>query len=258
MGNVEVAWEDVISVINMMRAHLIIIAAALIAMIVVIIAVRKMERSKRRLFRVQSVLAFLLVTVITLNIAVTGTLYNTLNVVLADKGTLDPSHEENSKRVIEAVTDEGVVMTKNNDSFLPIAPQKINVFGWASTNPIYGGTGSGTVDTTTAIGILQGLQNAGFETNSELSDMYVNYRADRPVISINNGQDWTLPEIPVADYPQEVLDRAKEFSDVAVLVFSRTGGEGTDLPEDMGPIMDGSTMEIGTKYTKGTYTNNSR
>ena len=111
MGNVEVAWEDVISVINMMRAHLIIIAAALIAMIVVIIAVRKMERSKRRLFRVQSVLAFLLVTVITLNIAVTGTLYNTLNVVLADKGTLDPSHEENSKRVIEAVTDEGVVMT---------------------------------------------------------------------------------------------------------------------------------------------------
>ena len=168
MGNVEVAWEDVISVINMMRAHLIIIAAALIAMIVVIIAVRKMERSKRRLFRVQSVLAFLLVTVITLNIAVTGTLYNTLNVVLADKGTLDPSHEENSKRVIEAVTDEGVVMTKNNDSFLPIAPQKINVFGWASTNPIYGGTGSGTVDTTTAVGILQGLQNAGFETNSEL------------------------------------------------------------------------------------------
>ena len=69
MGNVEVAWEDVISVINMMRAHLIIIAAVLIAMIVVIIAVRKMERSKRRLFRVQSVLAFLLVTVITLNIA---------------------------------------------------------------------------------------------------------------------------------------------------------------------------------------------
>lgn len=257
MGNVEVAWEDVISVINMMRAHLIIIAAVLIAMIVVIIAVRKMERSKRRLFRVQSVLAFLLVTVITLNIAVTGTLYNTLNVVLADKGTLDPSHEENSKRVIEAVTDEGVVMTKNNDSFLPIASQKINVFGWASTNPIYGGTGSGTVDTTTAVGILQGLQNAGFETNSELSDMYVNYRADRPVISINNGQDWTLPEIPVADYSQEVLDRAKEFSDVAVLVFSRTGGEGTDLPEDMGPIMDGSTMEIGTKYTKGTYTNNS-
>lgn len=58
MGNVEVAWEDVISVINMMRAHLIIIAAVLIAMIVVIIAVRKMERSKRRLFRVQSVLAF--------------------------------------------------------------------------------------------------------------------------------------------------------------------------------------------------------
>ena len=46
MGNVEVAWEDVISVINMMRAHLIIIAAVLIAMIVVIIAVRNGKEQK--------------------------------------------------------------------------------------------------------------------------------------------------------------------------------------------------------------------
>ena len=50
---------------------------------------------------------------------------------------------------------------------------------------------------------------------------------------------------------------AKEFSDKAAIVISRTGGEGADLPTDMGPIMDGSTMDIGTKYMKGSYTNNS-
>lgn len=82
--------------------------------------------------------------------------------------------------MIEDVTNEGVVMTKNDNSFLPIVPQKINVFGWSSTNPVYGGTGSGTVDATTAVGILKGLENAGFETNSELSDMYTEYRQDRP------------------------------------------------------------------------------
>ncbi len=258
MGNVEVAWEDVISVINMVRTHLIIIAIAFIAMIAVMIIVRKKEKLIKRMIRFQSFFAFLLITVVTLNVAAAETLYNTLNVVLSDKGTLDQGHIDNSKKVIEDVTNEGVVMTKNDNSFLPIVPQKINVFGWSSTNPVYGGTGSGTVDATTAVGILKGLENAGFETNSELSDMYTEYRQDRPVISINDGQDWTLPEVPAADYSDKIINDAKDFSDVAMIVLSRTGGEGTDLPIDMGPIMDCSTMDIGTKYTKGTYTNNSK
>lgn len=257
MGNVEVAWEDVISVIQMMQTHLVVIAIALVAMIAVLLYARKWEKPLKRFVRWQAVLAAVLVVVLSINFAVTGSLYNTLNVVLADKGEITEEHAQNSREVVERVTDEGVVLTKNTDGFLPIAPQKINVFGWASTNPIYGGTGSGTVDASTAVGILQGLQNAGFETNEELSQMYVDYRADRPLISINEGQDWTLPEIPAADYPAEVLENAKAFSDTAVIVISRTGGEGADLPYDMGPVMDGSTMDIGTKYMKGSYTNNS-
>lgn len=257
MGNVEVAWEDVISVIQMIRTHLIVIGVALAAMIVVMFAAKRWKKPLRGLIRWQSLFAFVVILSLTLNLALTGTLYNTLNVVLTDKGQLDPAHEENSRRIVEEVTNEGVILTKNAEGYLPIAPQKINVFGWASTNPIYGGTGSGTVDASTAVGILQGLENAGFETNEELSQMYVDYRAERPVISINNGQDWTLPEIPAADYPADVLERAEEFSDTAVIVISRTGGEGADLPFDMGPVMDGSTMEIGTKYMRGSYTNNS-
>lgn len=257
MGNVEVAWEDVVSAIQMMQTHLIVIGVALVCMILALIGARRWKKPLRGLIRWQSVFAFVLVTVLALNLAATGVLYNTLNVVLSDKGELTPEHIENSRRVVEAVTDEGVILTKNTDGFLPLAPQKLNVFGWASTNPIYGGTGSGTVDTETAVGILEGLGQAGFETNEELSQLYVDYRADRPEISINEGQDWTLPEIPAEEYGPEVLERAKEFSDTAVIVISRTGGEGTDLPADMGPVMDGSTMEIGTKYTKGSYTNNS-
>lgn len=257
MGNVEVAWEDVISVIQLMQNHLIVIGAAFVCMIVALAVAGRWRKPLRGLIRVQAVIAFVLVTVLTLNLAATGAIYNTLNVVLSDKGELQSEHVENSRRIVEEVTNEGVILTKNTDAFLPVAPQKINVFGWASTNPIYGGTGSGTVDTATAVGILQGLENAGFETNEELSKLYTDYRADRPAISINEGQDWTLPEIPAADYPVGVLENAKNFSDMAVIVISRTGGEGADLPHDMGPVMDGSTMEIGTKYMKGSYTNNS-
>ena len=53
--------------------------------------------------------------------------------------------------------------------------------------------------------------------------MYVKYRADRPIISINDGQDWTLPEVPAADYSDEIMENAKEFSDKAAIVISRTG-----------------------------------
>lgn len=256
MGNVEVAWEDVISVIQLAKNHIIVIVAALLCMIGVVVFAKRWEKTKRRFVRLQSVIAFVVVVAVTVNIMLSGALYNTINVVLADTGELSKENEDNSRAIIEEITNEGVVMTKNDDSFLPIAPKKINVFGWASTNPIYGGTGSGTVDASTAVGILDGLENAGFETNQELSDMYVKYRAERPAISINEGQDWTLPEIPVAEYSDETIQNAKEFSDTAVIVIARTGGEGADLPHDMGAVMDGSYNQ-GTKYTNASYTNNS-
>nr|AFN84568.1 beta-glucosidase-related glycosidase [uncultured bacterium scaffold00090] len=255
MGNVEVAWEDVISVVQMVKTHIAVIVVALICMIAVMIVARKWKKPVKGFIRWQSLVAFLMVTVVIVNVMLSGALYNTINVVLADKGELTEESVENSRQVIEEITNEGIVMTKNEDSFLPIEPQKINVFGWASTNPIYGGTGSGTVDTTTAVGILEGLENAGFETNSELSELYVAYREDRPTISINNGQDWTLPEVPVSEYSDEIIENAKAFSDTAVIVISRTGGEGADLPNDMGAVMDGSYNQ-GTKYTNASYTNN--
>lgn len=256
MGNVEVAWEDVISVIQLAKNHIIVIVAALLCMIGGVVFAKRWEKTKRRFVRLQSVIAFVVVVAVTVNIMLSGALYNTINVVLADTGELSKENEDNSRAIIEEITNEGVVMTKNDDSFLPIAPKKINVFGWASTNPIYGGTGSGTVDASTAVGILDGLENAGFETNQELSDMYVEYRADRPAISINEGQDWTLPEVPIAQYSDEMIQNAKEFSDTAVIVFARTGGEGADLPHDMGAVMEGSYNQ-GTKYTNALYTSNS-
>ena len=257
MGNVEVAWEDVFSVIQLIRSHLTVIGIALICMIAVMIIARRWKSPAKGFIRWQSLVAFLTVTAVTVNVMLSGALYNTLNVILADTGELSPENAENSRNTIEEITNEGIVLTKNEDSFLPIAPEKINVFGWASTNPIYGGTGSGTVDASTATGILEGLENAGFETNTELSDMYREYRSDRPAISINEGQDWTLPEVPVAQYSDEMIQNAKDFSDTAMIVIARTGGEGADLPHDMGSVMDGSIRDTGTKYLQASYTNNS-
>ena len=121
---------------------------------------------------------------------------------------------------------------------------KLNVFGWASTNPCYGGTGSGALsDAYPTVTLLEGLKNAGFELNTELSDFYTSYRADRPEVGMFS-QDWTLPEPEAAQYTDEMMNNAKAFSDTAMVVITRVGGEGADLPTDVSQV----TYDAGHSY----------
>ena len=128
-------------------------------------------------------------------------------------------------------------MGKNKDNILPIQNnKKLNVFGWASTNPCYGGTGSGSLsDAYPTVSLLQGLENAGYSLNSELSNFYQKYRGDRPEVGMF-AQDWTLPEPAAATYPKQMMTNAKKFSDTALVVITRVGGEGADLPTDMSKV----------------------
>lgn len=111
--------------------------------------------------------------------------------------------------------------------------KNINVFGWASTNPCYGGTGSGSVDTSSAVSLLDGLRNAGFSLNDELEKFYTDYNTERITGSLSGNTDWTLPEPSADSYTSSMIDDAKNFSDTAVVVIARVGGEGEDLPKDM-------------------------
>jgi beta-glucosidase len=253
--NITVAWEDVISVVQQISGYLVAAAAVLVVWILVLIFAGKLRKPKSGFVRKQSAIAFFLILLILVNCILINPMSDLINAATAETGTLSEETVANSKATVEEVAGEGIVMTMNEDHALPLEETRLNVFGWASTNPVYGGTGSGTVDTSTAVSLLDGLTNAGFSLNTELSDFYTAYREDRPVISINDGQDWTLPEPVASSYTQDMLDNAKEFSDTAVVVIARCGGEGADLPNDMGAVMDGS-YDKGTKYTKAVYNNN--
>lgn len=256
MTGIQIAWEDVFSALDMIKLPLAIIVVGLIAWVAFMIFAKKMPKGKRRFARWQSAIAFILFLGIMVNTICLGTMHNTLEMALGDTGHITAETAENSRAVVQEVSSEGIILLKNDDGALPLADTtNINVFGWASTNPIYGGTGSGSVDVSTAVDLLTGLKNAGFNLNTELSDFYTAYRADRPQITINNGQDWTLPEPTAASYTDEMMANAKSFSDTAVIVLARCGGEGADLPHDMGAVMDG-TYQKGTKYTNASYTNN--
>ncbi len=259
-----VSAADLTNYIEMVKGHVWVILAAIVLLIVVLILAKNAKKGKKHLVRWSAVLAFLTVICLVVNLMCYGPLYTNLSGYLnASKAELSEETIAASKDVIKRVGEEGLVLVENN-GLLPLGSdvKNLNVFGWDSTNPILGGTGSGSSDGSTAVGILQSLKDAGYTTNEELTAIYKNYRADRPTVAMQN-QDWTLPEPTVDVYTDSVMSQAKGFSDVAVIVIGRSGGEGADLPTDMNAVIHG-TWNIASKvsvtgkygYTNGTYTNN--
>ena len=247
--------EDVIKVLDSMKPQLIGFGVVLVLAIVAMIACMKLPKAKKYMIRCQAGLAILLALVITVNLICFGPM-NTMISLATGSGSISEETGAEATDLVEDIADEGIVLLKNEGSTLPLTAGSLNVFGWASTNPVYGGTGSGALnDAYHTVTLLEGLENAGFTLNTELSDFYTAYRADRPSIAMGT-QDWTLPEPPASTYTDEMMANAKAFSDTALVVISRSGGEGADLPTDMAAVIDGSWQDGTTSYA-GSYTNNS-
>lgn len=185
----------------------------------------------------QGLLAGFLALVITVNVVLFGPMQSVLNLALNAPAVLSEETKASDKDLNIKIAEEGSVLLKNENHVLPLGTdtKKLNVFGWASTNPCYGGTGSGSVDTKTCTGVLTSLKDAGYSLNTELSDFYKAYRADRPEVGMWS-QDWTLPEPSVDKYSSKMISDAKNFSDYAMIVITRVGGEGADLPTDMSKV----------------------
>ena len=247
--------EDVIKVLNSMKPQLIGFGVVLVLAIVAMIACMKLPKAKKYMIRCQAGLAILLALVITVNLICFGPM-NTMISLATGSGSISEETSAEATDLVEDIADEGIVLLKNEGRTLPLTAGNLNVFGWASTNPVYGGTGSGALnDAYHTVTLLEGLENAGFTLNTELSDFYTAYRADRPTIAMGT-QDWTLPEPPASTYTDEMMANAKAFSDTALVVIGRSGGEGADLPTDMAAVIDGSWQDGTTSYA-GSYTNNS-
>ena len=235
--------DDVIKVLNSIKSQLIGFGVVAVLLIAVMIACRKQSKSKKYLIRWQAGLGMVLALAITVNLILTGPMYSMVTLATGG-GKVSEENVASATQLCENIADEGIVLL-DNDGTLPMAKNsKLNVFGWASTNPCYGGTGSGALsDAYPTVTLLEGLKNAGFELNTELSDFYTSYRADRPEVGMFS-QDWTLPEPEAAQYTDEMMNNAKAFSDTAMVVITRVGGEGADLPTDVSQV----TYDAGHSY----------
>ena len=230
---ISVEMEDVLAVLQLCKPYIIGIIAALVIGIVIMIACRRMSRGKRFLIRGEAAIAMALAVVVCVNMICFGPMATLIGLAKGN-GTLSDETNEEAAEVAEKIMEDGIVLLKN-ESLLPLnETKKLNIFGWESINPAYGGAGSGGInDLYDIVSLNQGLENAGFSINQELVDFYNNYGADNPEMSIQK-QSWTLPEPPVDTYSDELIKSAKEYSDVAAVVLSRKAGEGhNDIPMDV-------------------------
>lgn len=231
--------DDVINVLNTCKPYLIALGVILAAVIIITVAVMKLQKPKKKFARAQSWIAFLAALVVIVNMICWGPMSGMISLATG-AGTIAEETSAAATELCEDIADEGIVLLENENNTLPLAEgTKLNVFGWSSTNPVYGGTGSGSLsDSYPTVSLLEGLENAGFEVNQELVDFYTEYRADRPMVGMW-GQDWTIPEPTMDEYEAAgVFESAKEYSDKAVVVIARSGGEGADLPTSLDPEVE--------------------
>ena len=240
--------EDVINVLNSCKLYLIALGVILALVVVITIAVMKLPKPKKKFIRSQSWIAFLLAVVVIVNMICWGPMSSMISLA-TEKNDIQKETSDAATALCEQIADEGIVLLKNENGRLPLEEgTKLNVFGWASTNPVYGGTGSGGLsDAYPTVSLLEGLENAGFEVNGELVDFYKNFRETRPTVGMW-GQEWTIPEPTIEEYDEAgIFESAKEYSDTAVVVISRSGGEGADLPTSLDPEVE-DTFEAGDAF----------
>ena len=224
---------------------IISIVFAVIMVVFMIVKGKKQNAAEKR--RGKKVVTCILLAII---IAANGTIYALNNIinqhfssVKVDDVAVDDATTA-SKDITTRIEEEGIVLLENKDNALPLNTEKnakVNVFGQSSTAIVYGGAGSGASDETDNVTLQEGLKQAGFEVNDDLTQFYEDHKTKKKGQNVFNlkGGDYNINEPATSEYSDKLISDAKKFSDTAIVVFSRNGGEGGDLPMDMASYTGG-------------------
>lgn len=178
----------------------------------------------------------------------------------------------NAQEVNLKLAEEGFVLLKNENAALPMNKgARISVFSKNSVNLSYGGSGSGGFDTSNNKNLYESLNDAGFVTNPTLKNFYESSQSG-PVRTANssdldNGDNQKIAtaETPQNKYSDAVKNSYADYSDAALVVITRIGGEGFDLPRYQGDSegavspdshyleLDQNEIDLLTAVTDGTF-----
>lgn len=217
------------------------VALGVIVVIVAALFLRKAIKGKEqgkkaKAFNITatSVIAVALVVVICLNYF-TNIYANSINSVMTvSTATEIETDVEEWKELAYRISDEGMVLLENEDETLPLAEgTKVNLLGYYAYDPIYSGTGSGSVSASDSISIVDSLEAAGFEINPALQESGIYGQEDDSSEGQTlgfMGADFSIDEISIDSYSGDVsFENLASYSDIAIVVIGRTGAEGSDL-----------------------------
>jgi len=145
--------------------------------------------------------------------------------------------DEAAKALVEEIAAGGIVLAKNEAGALPLAGgSRVTMLGRAAADPVFGGSGSGSVDTNSAVTARGGLENAGLTVNEQVLGAIEAFAEEnrRGFIEMDNpgASSYHIGEMPVAGYEAQSAS-FQDFADAAVVFIGRPGGEGGDLTQDM-------------------------
>lgn len=142
---------------------------------------------------------------------------------------------EHEEEICKQVEEEGIVLLKNEENTLPFSDdiKNISVFGQDSVDFVYGGSGSGSVSSDKAVDLKTALEAAGYSVNTTLWDFYKtgkgsSFRKTYP--SETGVGEFAVNEVPSSEYTSDIFDSFGNYQDAAIVVFGRSGGESSDLP----------------------------
>ena len=197
---------------------------------------------------------------ITANVLLTGRFKGIVSTALSDRGRMELVNENGSRfQLDEGITDkasakengnktninivrEGVTLLKNkNNNALPLAKgAKLSIFGKNSSNVAIGGSGSGSASTEGMIDFFSSLEKAGFTYNPTLKAFYDDNTKsgegrDKNNKDLDSGKPIELVESFVGEtelsaYTDDIWNSCNDYKDAALIVLTRIGGEGADLP----------------------------
>lgn len=133
--------------------------------------------------------------------------------------------------VCRQVEAEGAALLMNKSGVLPLGEgAKVSCFSTSSVNLVYGGTGSGNIDASTADTLKTALEKSGASVNDTLWSFYTQ-GPGKDYVRDSGGftSGAAVGEAPWSAYTDEVKSSVAEYGDAAIVVLSRVGGEGVDL-----------------------------
>ena len=145
--------------------------------------------------------------------------------------------------LIQQICAEGAVLLKNDGNALPLVTEtKISLFGRNSTNFVYGtSNGAGQVNTDLCADLKTVFTSFGFEVNPTLWDLYANSEEKSRAVGETS---YIVGELPASAYTDAVRSSYAQYSDAALVVYSRVNGEGSDFLTGADTITDGDGTHV--------------